>query len=189
MNQSLSLRDVIIEKAGDLFRAQGYAATSIKQIANASGCTTAALYYHFADGKQHILSEVIRTSAEGAQIVHALPEADTLEDFIIELAGAIAPRLCEVSERFNWILLQFGDLPNDEKQLFQNQLMGIPSMLRERLGAYVTDEAKAGQLAWLIFCSFFGYQQVFSTMEMEQRVDLSLTQYGHLLAQIMARSM
>ena len=189
MSESHSLRDVIIEKAGDLFRAQGYMATSIKQIANAAGCTTAALYYHFEDGKRHILREVIRASAGSAQILRSLPEADTLEEFLMELAGVLARRLPEVGKRINWIMLEFGALPDDEKQVFQDLLLGIPGALRERIGAYVHDDATADRLTWLIFCSFFGYQQIFAQMEMGQRVDLSMQEYGRLLAHIVDRSM
>ena len=54
MGEASSLQDLILENADELFREQGYAATSIKQIAKASGCTTAALSYYFEDGKQHI---------------------------------------------------------------------------------------------------------------------------------------
>ena len=59
MTEIPSLQDLIIEKASELFREKGYTATSIKQIAKASGCTTDALYYYFEGGKKHILREVI----------------------------------------------------------------------------------------------------------------------------------
>ena len=62
MRDSTDLKETILREAQELFAAHGYAGTSIKQIAGASGCTTAALYYYFADGKSQILREVVRSS-------------------------------------------------------------------------------------------------------------------------------
>ena len=115
MAESHSLRDLIIENAGGLFREKGYTATTIKQIAQASGCTTAALYYYFEDGKQHILREVIHRSAQEAEASRHLPQADSLEELVVKLGADLADRFPEVADRFNWIILQFGTLPDEEK--------------------------------------------------------------------------
>ncbi len=51
---------------------------SIKQIAKASGCTNAALYYYFDGGKEHILHEVIRhTAQERINLLSAAANADS----------------------------------------------------------------------------------------------------------------
>ena len=184
MTEHHSLQERIIESAGKLFREQGYPATSIKQIARASGCTTAALYYYFEDGKQHILREVIHQSAREVESEKQLPVADSLEEFLIELSAVLAERFPRVADRFNWIMLQFPTLPDEERRILQDQLLGIHQRLRERIGQFVADGVLADQLAWLVYCSFFGYHQIFTKMEVGQRVDLGPMDYGRLIAQI-----
>ena len=184
MTDSHSLRERIIEEAGELFREQGYAATSIKQIAQASGCTTAALYYYFEDGKQHILREVIHKSAREVEPDRQFPVADSLEEFLIELSAALAERFPRVADRFTWLMLQFPTLPDEEKRILQDQLLGIQQGLRERIGQYVADAATADRLAWTVYCSFFGYHQIFTKMQVGQRVDLGAVDYGRFLAEV-----
>ncbi|NIV30821.1 MAG: TetR family transcriptional regulator [Anaerolineae bacterium] len=183
MGSADSLQDLIVERAGELFREQGYAETSIKQIAKASGCTTAALYYYFEEGKQHILREVIHRSAREVESDRQFPEADTLEDFLIGLSAVLVERFPRVADRFNWIMLQFPTLPDEEKRILQDQLLGNQLALRERIGQYVADHATADRLAWMIYCSFFGYHQIFTKMEVGRRVDLEPVEYGRFLAQ------
>ena len=50
-------RDQILRTALDLFSAQGYDATSLRQIAERLGITKAALYYHFP-AKEHLVVEL-----------------------------------------------------------------------------------------------------------------------------------
>jgi AcrR family transcriptional regulator len=188
VSEALSLQDLIIEKAGELFREQGYAATTIKQIARAAGCTTAALYYYFGDGKQHILREVIKSTAEAEFSLH-LPQAASLEEFLIELGAILAQRFPKVADRFNWIMLRFATLPDEEKRILQNQVIGIQHGLREQISQYVADEETADRLAWLVYCSFLGYQQTFTKLEVGQMVDLSVADYGHFLAHIVGQSL
>jgi AcrR family transcriptional regulator len=53
----------------DLFRTQGYDATSLRQIAERLGMTKAALYYHFR-AKEHLVVELTRPFLDGfAEIV------------------------------------------------------------------------------------------------------------------------
>jgi AcrR family transcriptional regulator len=189
MTETHSLQDLIIEKAGELFREQGYAATTIKQIAKASGCTTAALYYYFEDGKQHILREVIHRSAKEAEFVMQFPQAESLEEFLIELSGILAERFPQMADRFNWIMLQFPTLPDEEKRILQDQALGVHDSLQERIGQYVADEATADRLAWMVYSAFFGYQQIFTKMEVGRRVDFGAVEYGRFLAQVVGQGL
>ncbi len=189
MSEAYSLQALIIENAGELFRERGYAATTIKQIAEASGCTTAALYYHFEDGKQHILREVIHSSTQEADLSMRLPQADSLEEFLVKLGANMAERFPKVADRINWIMLQFATLPDEEKQIVQNQVIGIQLALKERISQYVADKATAERLAWLVFSSFLGYQQMFTKLEIAGTVDLSIDEYGGFMAQVIHRGL
>ena len=189
MTTTHSLQNLIVEKAGELFREQGYAATSIKQIAKASGCTTAALYYYFEDGKRHILREVIHHSAQEGEVSRHLPQTDSLEEFVIELGSNLASRFPKDADRFNWIMLQFPTLPEEEQRIVQNQVVGRQRELQEQIRRYVADDRTAERMAWLVFCSFFGYQQIFTKMEVGQRVDFGAVAYGRFLAQVVGQSL
>ena len=189
MTEANSLQNLIIEKASELFREQGYAATTIKQIAKASGCTTAALYYHFEDGKQHILREVIHRSTQEADLSMHLPQADNLEEFLVKLGANMAERFPKVADRINWIMLQFATLPDEEKQIVQNQVIGIQLALKERINQYVPDKETAERLAWLVFSSFLGYQQMFTKLEIAGIVDLSMDEYGGFMARIVGQGL
>jgi len=183
-----SLDTRIIENAGDLFRKCGYASTTIKQIAEASGCTTAALYYHFEEGKAHILREVIRTSTKDAEGSMVYPQTDSLEEFLVGLGELLTHRFPEVADRFNWIMLQFATLPEHEQRLMQEQVISIQRGLREQIARFVPDEAKANRLAWLVYCSFFGYQQMFTNMQIGQVVGLKPTDFSQFLAQMVGHN-
>jgi TetR/AcrR family transcriptional regulator, cholesterol catabolism regulator len=64
-------QEIIIE-AARLFREKGYLATSIRDISDSLGITSAALYYHFKN-KEEILAEVMRLSLQ--QLHQAVEEA------------------------------------------------------------------------------------------------------------------
>lgn len=51
-------KDDILEKTAPLFASEGYAATSMRDLAKACGITPAALYHHFAD-KEQLYREVL----------------------------------------------------------------------------------------------------------------------------------
>lgn len=53
-------RDEILAAAARLFRHQGYAATTLREIADAADIKAGSIYYHF-DSKEEILGEVLDT--------------------------------------------------------------------------------------------------------------------------------
>ncbi len=90
-------RQRILDCAARLFRANGYAATALGDIAAASGLRTASLYYHFAS-KEDLVREVLRISAArtfdaARAAVAALPADARFDD---RLAAAIAAHLDEL---------------------------------------------------------------------------------------------
>jgi len=76
-----TLRDTILAEATRLFAEHGYAATSMRRIAQASGCTKAALYYHFQN-KEAVFVEAIRTQTDA---LDASLERDEREDDPVQL--------------------------------------------------------------------------------------------------------
>ncbi|MFN2290358.1 MAG: TetR/AcrR family transcriptional regulator [Anaerolineae bacterium] len=189
MGEASALRDRIVENAGELFRQQGYAATSIKEIARASECTTAALYYYFEDGKEQILREVIQRSGREAEFLVHLPQADSLAAFLADLGANLTARFPRVADSINWIMLQYSTLPDEDKRTVQEQVLGNQRALKGGISQYVADEKTAERLAWLVYCSFLGYQQLFTKLELAGTVDLSVAEYGGFLAQVIDRGL
>ncbi len=78
-NQTTRLgKQHLLETAEGLFTEHGYQAVSIRDIAQASGVTNAALYYHFPN-KEALFDEVIQYHAENLarQLQEAGAKADT----------------------------------------------------------------------------------------------------------------
>lgn len=54
-------RRQILTTAAELFLAKGYRGVSMKELAEAVGVTSAALYYHFPQGKEELFTTMIQT--------------------------------------------------------------------------------------------------------------------------------
>ena len=86
-------RERILEVAGRLFADQGFAGTSIRDIADELGVTKAALYYHFTS-KDAIFAELVEQPL--ARIRDVMAETNDLStpaaraDFIRRIVGAMA---------------------------------------------------------------------------------------------------
>jgi len=57
-------REDAIERIAEEFRCSGYAATSVSQLAEATGLGRASLYHHFPGGKEEMVREVFRKVGE-----------------------------------------------------------------------------------------------------------------------------
>lgn len=66
-------RQRILDQAATLFLDQGYASTSLRQLADLVGMKAASLYYHFSS-KEELLTEILR---QGIEVMdHAFNEAE-----------------------------------------------------------------------------------------------------------------
>ncbi|HZZ88400.1 MAG TPA: TetR/AcrR family transcriptional regulator [Caulobacteraceae bacterium] len=64
-SKSETTRQAILHAAAGLFRAHGYAAVSLRDIAEAVGMKTGSLYYHF-DSKESLVEEILTLGTQGA---------------------------------------------------------------------------------------------------------------------------
>jgi TetR/AcrR family transcriptional regulator, cholesterol catabolism regulator len=72
-----TLRARILREAARLFAERGYAATSVREIALAAGCTKPALYYHFG-GKEQLFVRAIQYETE--EITRLVADVTGAED-------------------------------------------------------------------------------------------------------------
>lgn len=78
-------RKLILETAIDLFRKQGYEATTVREIAKTAGIAVGNAYYYFRSKEELILSLYERLSDEQAQLVHkSLVKRAPLKDRIVD---------------------------------------------------------------------------------------------------------
>lgn len=64
MPRTIISREDAIERIAEQFRRNGYAATSVSQLAEATGLGRASLYHHFPGGKEEMVREVFRKVGE-----------------------------------------------------------------------------------------------------------------------------
>ena len=64
-SKSEATRQSILHAAAGLFRQQGYAAVSLRDIAEAVGMKTGSLYYHFSS-KESLVEEILSLGTQGA---------------------------------------------------------------------------------------------------------------------------
>jgi AcrR family transcriptional regulator len=114
-------RERVLLEAARLFRHRGYAATTLREIADASGIKAGSIYYHF-DSKEDILVEVLDKGIAGIyervrQSVEALPPGASFRE-----------RLTAVIEAHLWGLLHHGDFTSANIRIYGQ----IPDSAKKR---------------------------------------------------------
>ncbi len=87
-------RERIVQVALDLFERQGYAGTSLRDIAERLGVSKAALYYHFPS-KESLLDEALAPALARVREVLAAAPADRTElvTRLVDVAGDVGPQV------------------------------------------------------------------------------------------------
>ncbi|MCA9615019.1 MAG: TetR/AcrR family transcriptional regulator [Sandaracinus sp.] len=84
-----SLRDRILAAATRLFGERGYDSTSVREVAEAAGCTKPALYYHFGSKEALFLAALRAETDELTRLVERpLEPASTVRDHLIRALDA-----------------------------------------------------------------------------------------------------
>jgi AcrR family transcriptional regulator len=184
MVERTNRRDLIIEEASRLFVEQGYAATSVRQIAEAVGCTEAALYYHFKDGKRELLQAVFECNIPN--LIHAVEACSTspsLHDFVACFMRQMVNKAQDhMVSQLRWIFTEFPNLSEDERFLLYNKNAVFRTALKTRLLRYVPGEAEVDHIAWLLMFVGFGYGQMMITLGLLSATDFDLDAFVDFLA-------
>jgi AcrR family transcriptional regulator len=118
----------ILEAAYGLFLEQGYAATSMRQIAKRAGLALGGIYNHFP-GKEAIFSELILDRHPYKQILPILfnTPADDVEGFVHQAAHTL---IDELGKRPDFIKLMFIELVEFKGRNMPNMLsIVLPQVL------------------------------------------------------------
>jgi AcrR family transcriptional regulator len=164
--------------------AQGYNETSVRQIAEAAGCTDAALYYHFREGKRALFQAVIENNLpDFMALLEPCRDASSLAELVNTIGkgfGATAP----LWERIGWLVSEFPHLSADEKQMVHQSYLAFIAELTRLVQHFEVDKKRAEAIAWLVICALFGYAQTFLHFEMRNIVDVSFEGFKDSLAQL-----
>lgn len=169
MRNKTDLKEAILHHATELFSKNGYSATSIKQIAKAANCTTAALYYYFEDGKAHILRDVIQSYDFDRVQFLAEKTYDNLEDFLTHLTSATG-RIPNSPGRMTWLLPEFDKLSAEDQSFIRDQFRKIQKIIHQHVEQFVNVE-DAVMISWLIMFTYMGFGQIFNKMGLDNDVD------------------
>lgn len=105
----------VLDVAARLFRAQGYAAVSLRKIAQAAGIKAGSIYYHFGSKDEivvAILDAGIRAVQEDVRLaVTALPEGTDAETILRAAIAAHLRALLDVSDYSSANVRIFGQVP------------------------------------------------------------------------------
>lgn len=116
-------RQAVLDAAHQLFVEQGYAATSMRQIADKAGLALGGIYNHFPT-KESIFSEVIVAYHPFHQVLPLLKNTpgDTFEIFVRNAAKSM---VAELGRRPDFIKLMFVELVEFEGKNMPNMLQTV----------------------------------------------------------------
>jgi AcrR family transcriptional regulator len=140
-------KEEILDHAAKLLRVNGYASTSLRDIANATGMKAGSIYYHF-DSKEALAEtvmvkgiELVRTSVNRALAAQP-PDADPLDNIAVAIVAHL--QALHVSGDYASANIRcFAHVPDDMKPRLRNVRKRYESDWRK----LIAKARKAGQLA------------------------------------------
>ena len=157
-------------------------------MADAVGCTEAALYYHFKDGKRALLQAVIESKIpDFISILETCCQAGSLSELILNYVQSVGMFCTERERHMQWFISEYPNLSVDEKSLFDEKHLMLHTELVKLLGRFVEDEDEANELGWMLICASFGYRQVFVTLGLDKLADFSVDKFAERMACHLAR--
>lgn len=177
-----NIRADILQNSRGLFQEQGYSATTVRQIAKRTGCTAGSLYYFFEGGKTEILQEVIRSY--GLNPAHNLAwatEAPSLEALVDRLVIELPAYFQKVTKQLRWIQIDVANLTQDEINMMRKFPLSLFASIREGVGIHVENPKTTQQVSWMIYCSLYGYVDVFNKIGLEVEEEFNLEEMGEMV--------
>ena len=187
MSDRTNRRDQIVEAATDLFVRQGYNTTSVRQIADTVGCTEAALYYHFKEGKRELLQAVVQCGIPNLlRVVDNCREATSLRELILTYGQNMAQMSVLRSGRFRWLIAEFHNFSEEERALIHDKHAAFYQDLQGLVARFVPDAEEARAITWAMICAGLGYAQLFVNLDVQAVDDFASGDLFALLADRLA---
>ena len=187
MNERQNRREEMLAIAGELFVRQGYIGTSTRQIAEAVGCTKAALYYHFKQGKEELYQEVFKLHCpDFGPILSNCEGAATLSDLILCLATNMVKHQPERINRMRWVIAEFPNLDEGQREMLRERKKRHLDQVSDLLGRFIANRQEAEHVATLMLGAMVGYDQLFVQMESEPPDGKSREAYVQFFAECIA---
>jgi len=177
-------RDLIVQTASDLFLQQGYENTSVRQIAEITGMTEAALYYHFKDGKRGLLQAVVECQMPDLMgVVEQCSHAASLSELIRTFGQIMSKFGPEKVHKLRWLIREFQHLKVEERAVLHGKYIRFHQGIAQEMNKFLQDADKAHVLAWTLICAMFGYGQLFWSLDLKSAADFHSMQLAEVLAQ------
>lgn len=174
MSTRVNRRDVILDVASRLFIDQGYAATSVRQIAEAAGMTEAALYYHFKEGKRELLQAVVELYAPDLMgVLDACRDAGSLHELVRQYGRAMVDLGRRSLRRFHWINSEYSRFTEEECAFVHSKQVVLHEGLTALVQQFVPDTVRASHIAWMLIVMTYGYGQLFLVQRLGAAGDLN----------------
>jgi AcrR family transcriptional regulator len=134
--------DLLLDAAQPLFVGQGYAATSMRQIAENAGLALGGIYNHFPS-KESVFQAILVERHPYQQIMPLLEQiqAEPVGNFGRDTARNLMNELGQHPDFFNLMLIEMVEFQGRHlPELFENVLCGVPppAQLRIYLGMFLS---------------------------------------------------
>lgn len=133
-------RQVILDAAYSLIIEQGYAATSMRQIAERSGMALGSIYNHFSS-KAEVFRDIIEERHPFFQIIPLLHEVKgkTAEEFVHNAAATLVDELGRHPDFLNLMLTEIVEFKGEHVRLVFGKIFPMILPLAERLSGLEND--------------------------------------------------
>ncbi|MEM5446886.1 TetR/AcrR family transcriptional regulator [Paraburkholderia guartelaensis] len=145
----LDMRERLLASATQLFGEQGIAATTMAQIAEAAGVTSAMVHYYFTN-REKLLDAVVeeRIARSIAFVWESVDSADSdLSQDPHALVEELVARLFDVTARMPWLPpLWLREIVNEGGLLRERMLKRLPTEQLQRFSARVNEAQRDGSV-------------------------------------------
>jgi AcrR family transcriptional regulator len=140
LSRSDRTRRAIIESAYGLFTSQGYAATSMRQIAEGASLALGSMYNHFAS-KEELFAAIVAERHPYQQIMPLLNDAqgNTMDEFIRNAASRMVAELDRRPEFLNLMLIELVEFKGRHAPKLFEKIYPDIVLLTERISAFQDD--------------------------------------------------